>query len=153
MKKIAVFPGSFDPITKGHESIINRASLLFDHVIVAIGENSSKKTLFDINQRKQWIEDTFKNHSIISVECYKGLTVNFCKTKNANFIIRGLRNSLDFEYEQTIALMNKKLAPNIETVLLYTQPEFSMISSSTVRDIIKNNGNAEQFLPNAIKLD
>ena len=153
MKKIAVFPGTFDPITKGHESIINRATLIFDKVIIAIGENSNKKCLFDIEQRKNWITQTFANKANVEAKAYSGLTVDFCLEMNANYIVRGLRSTLDFEYEQTIAHMNKKLAPSIETILLFTEPQYSMISSSSVRDIIINKGNAEQFLPDAIKID
>ena len=152
MKKIAVFPGSFDPITKGHQAIVCRAAILFDEVIVAIGENSSKKHLFDIATRKKWITQTFESIANVKTESFSGLTIDFCKRKNAQFIVRGLRNTLDFEYEKTIALMNKKLAPNIETVLLYTDPELSMISSSTVREIFKHNGDPEQFLPENIKI-
>jgi pantetheine-phosphate adenylyltransferase len=153
MKKIAVFPGSFDPITKGHEAIINRATLIFDKVIIAIGENSTKKYLFNVEKRKNWITQTFANNANVETQVYSGLTVDFCIKTNAHYIIRGLRSTLDFEYEQTIALMNKKLAPSIETVLLFTDPQYSMISSTSVRDIINNKGNAEQFLPDAIKID
>lgn len=153
MKKTAVFPGSFDPITKGHEAIINRSTQIFDKVIIAIGENSKKKYLFDIEKRKNWIKQTFPENSKIDIKVYSGLTVDFCLNNKANFIVRGLRSSFDFEYEQAIALTNKKLAPSIETVMLFAEPKYSMVSSSIVRDIINNKGNAEQFLPDAIKID
>ena len=153
MKKTAVFPGTFDPITKGHEAIINRAILIFDKVIIAIGENSKKKQLFDIEQRKKWINQTFENNTNIETVVYTGLTVDFCLKINAKYIVRGVRSTLDFEYEKNIAHMNNKLAPSIETVLLFTEPQYSMISSSIVRDIILNKGDAEQFLPDAIKID
>ena len=153
MKKTAVFPGTFDPITKGHEAIINRAILIFDKVIIAVGENSKKKHLFDIEQRKKWINQTFENNTNIETVVYTGLTVDFCLKINAKYIVRGIRSTLDFEYEKNIAHMNKKLAPSIETVILFTEPQYSMISSSIVRDIILNKGDAEQFLPDAIKID
>ncbi len=152
MKRIAVFPGSFDPITKGHESIVRRASVLFDEIIVAIGKNIDKKYMFDLEQRKKWVTDTFSDLSIVKVAVYNGLTIDFCKERNAQFIIRGLRSSKDFNYEKSVALMNNSLSPNIETVLLFTDPKFSMISSTSVRDIIKNNGKADQFLPSAVKI-
>ncbi|MDG2370892.1 MAG: pantetheine-phosphate adenylyltransferase [Flavobacteriales bacterium] len=153
MKKTAVFPGSFDPITTGHEAIINRSTQLFDKVIIAIGENSTKKHMFDIEQRKRWIKQTFPENPNIEIQAYSGLTVDFCLKNKANFIVRGLRSSLDFEYEQAIALTNKELAPSIETVMLFTESKYSMVSSSIVRDIITNKGNAEQFLPKSIQID
>lgn len=152
MNRIAVFPGSFDPITKGHESIVRRSAILFDEIVVAIGENIDKQYMFSLEKRKHWLEETFSDLSNIKIADYKGLTVDFCKSINANFIIRGLRSTKDFNYEQSVALMNKALAPNIETILLFTDPIYSMISSTSVRDIIKNNGNVDQFLPSCVKI-
>ena len=152
MERIAVFPGSFDPITKGHESIVKRAIPLFDKIIIAIGTNSSKNSMFDLEQRKLWIKNTFKNNPTIEVTTYTGLTVDFCKAQNANFILRGVRSYSDFDYESGIAQMNKSLISNVETVFLLTEPEFSPISSTIVRDIIRNKGKVEQFLPNAVTL-
>jgi|TARA_B110000495_G_C22865344_1_gene504558 pantetheine-phosphate adenylyltransferase len=152
MERIAVFPGSFDPITKGHESIVKRAIPLFDKIIIAIGINSSKNSMFDLEQRKLWIKNTFKTNPTIEVVTYTGLTVDFCKAQNANFILRGLRSYSDFEYESGIAQMNKSLISNVETVFLLTEPECSHISSTIVRDIIRNKGKVEQFLPNAVTL-
>lgn len=152
MNRIAVFPGSFDPITKGHESIVRRSAILFDEIVVAIGENIDKKYMFSLEKRKHWLEETFSDLNNIKIADYKGLTVDFCKSINANFIIRGLRSTKDFNYEQSVALMNKALAPNIETILLFTDPIYSMISSTSVRDIIKNNGNVDQFLPSCVKI-
>ena len=152
MNRIAVFPGSFDPITKGHESIVRRSAILFDEIVVAIGENIDKQYMFSLEKRKHWLEETFSDLNNIKIADYKGLTVDFCKSINANFIIRGLRSTKDFNYEQSVALMNKTLAPNIETILLFTDPMYSMISSTSVRDIIKNNGNVDQFLPSCVKI-
>lgn len=152
MARIAIFPGSFDPITKGHESIIKRALPIFDKIIIAIGTNSNKKYMFDLEQRKAWIENTFSNASNIEVKTYSGLTVDFCKEQNANFILRGLRSYSDFDYEFGIAQMNKSLVSNIETIFLLTEPEYSAISSTIVRDILRNNGKVEQFLPGAVTL-
>ena len=152
MNRIAVFPGSFDPITKGHESIVRRSAILFDEIVVAIGENIDKQYMFSLEKRKHWLEETFSDLNNIKIADYKGLTVDFCKSINANFIIRGLRSTKDFNYEQSVALMNKALAPKIETILLFTDPMYSMISSSSVRDIIKNNGNVDQFLPSCVKI-
>ena len=152
MERIAVFPGSFDPITKGHESIVKRAIPLFDKIIIAIGINAGKNSMFDLEQRKLWIKSTFKNNPTIEVITYTGLTVDFCKAQNAYFILRGLRSYSDFEYESGIAQMNKSLISNVETVFLLTEPECSHISSTIVRDIIRNKGKVEQFLPNAVTL-
>ena len=152
MELIAIFPGSFDPITKGHESIVKRAIPLFDKIIIAIGINAGKNSMFDLERRKSWIKSTFKNNPTIEVTTYAGLTVDYCKAQNANFILRGLRSCSDFDYENSIAQMNKSLISNVETVFLLTEPEFSHISSTIVRDIIRNNGKVEQFLPNAVTL-
>ena len=152
MERIAVFPGSFDPITKGHESIVKRAIPLFDKIIIAIGINAGKNSMFDLEQRKLWIKSTFKNNPTIEVITYTGLTVDFCKAQNAYFILRGLRSYSDFDYEHGIAQMNKSLISSVETVFLIAEPEFSAISSTIVRDIIRNKGKVEQFLPNAVTL-
>ncbi|MCT4580927.1 MAG: pantetheine-phosphate adenylyltransferase [Flavobacteriales bacterium] len=150
--KIAVFPGSFDPITKGHESIVKRAAPLFDKIIVAIGVNSSKKGMFDHPTREQWIKETFADVPNVEVMTYSGLTVDFCIKQEANYILRGLRSNADFEYEFTIAQMNKLLKNNVETFFLLTEPEYSAISSTIVKDIYRNNGDVSQFVPAAIKL-
>ena len=152
MERIAVFPGSFDPITKGHESIVKRAIPLFDKIIIAIGINAGKNSMFALEQRKLWIKSTFKKNPTIDVTTYTGLTVDYCKAQNANFILRGLRSCSDFDYEHSIAQMNKSLISNVETIFLLTEPEFSHISSTIVRDIIRNNGKVEQFLPNTVTL-
>jgi len=146
-KRIAVFPGSFDPITIGHVDIIKRTIPLFDEIIIAIGVHIQKKYMFSLEQRKEWISKIFSDYSSVSVEDYTGLTVEFCKKMKANFIIRGLRNSVDFEYEKTIAQANNSLHSSLETILILTKPELSFVSSSIVREIIKNGGDADQFLP------
>lgn len=150
MSKIAVFPGSFDPITLGHEDIICRSIHLFDSIVVAIGTNSSKKNLYTAEERKAQIEKVFQNEPKISVMIYAGLTVNFCKSINAQFILRGIRTSMDFEYERNIGLMNLELAPEIETIFLMSSPRFSALSSSVVREIQKHNGDIRPFLPKAL---
>lgn len=152
MDKTAVFPGSFDPITVGHKSIIERACKVFDKVIVAIGENADKKSYFSIAQRIEWIEKTFAAEPKVEVAKYAGLTVDFCKQVNANFILRGLRTSADFEFERSIGQINKKLHPEIETVFLLTAPEHTAINSSIVRDILRHGGDASQFVPEEIEL-
>tara|TARA_X000000368_G_C22911902_1_gene658976 strand:+ start:116 stop:586 length:471 start_codon:yes stop_codon:yes gene_type:complete len=150
IQKIAVFPGSFDPITKGHVAIIKKALPLFDKIIIAIGTNSLKNYLFDLDQRKDHLKTVFKLESNIEIMTYKGLTVNFCKKHNANFIVRGLRDVKDFEYEKNIAIMNNKVNSDIETIFFMTAPEYSAINSCIVRDIINNGGDISQFLPNEI---
>jgi len=152
MKKIAIFPGSFDPITRGHESIILRAIPLFDEIIVAIGENAQKSSFFTMDKRLAWIQQVFAGNNKIKVEKYKGLTVDFCKKKKANYIIRGLRNSPDFEFECSIGQMNKILVPTIETVFLLTIPEYTALNSSIVRDIFRNGGDISAFVPKGIKI-
>jgi len=152
MERIAVFPGSFDPITKGHESIILRAIPLFDHIIIAIGENAEKKSFFPLQKRMEWIKAVFADEPAVSVQSYNGLTVDFCKKMNARFLLRGLRTSADFEFERSIGQINKKLYPEIETVFFLTDPEYSMLNSSIVRDILRNGGDASQFVPDELDL-
>lgn len=147
--KRAVFPGSFDPITLGHVDIIERAIPLFDEIIIAIGINADKKYMFDIEKRKQFIKETFNHEPKIKTETYTGLTVDYCKKINSKFILRGLRNPADFEFEKAIAQTNRKLS-EIETIFLLTSAETSFISSSIVRDIIRNNGNVSVLVPGAV---
>ena len=150
MKK-AVFPGSFDPLTLGHCDIINKSLDLFDEIIIAIGENSDKKNMFSMDDRKKFIHDEFKNQEKLKILTYDGLTVNFCKKIDANFIVRGLRNPADFEFEKTIAQTNKKLS-GIETVFFLTSPETAYISSSIVREIINNKGDYTKLVPSSVRL-
>ncbi|WP_431159133.1 pantetheine-phosphate adenylyltransferase [Winogradskyella poriferorum] len=147
----AIFPGSFDPITLGHYDIIKRGVKLFDEVIVAIGINAEKKYMFSLEQRKAFIEEAFKNEPKVKVTTYNGLTVDYCKQVDAEFILRGLRNPADFEFEKAIAHTNRKLS-KIETVFLLTAANTSYISSSIVRDVIKNNGDYSLLVPNSVKL-
>lgn len=151
-KRTAIFPGSFDPITKGHENILLRALPLFDEVIIAIGKNSSKQSYFTLEQREKWIQQVFANEPKVRVETYTGLTIDFCKKMNAQFILRGLRTSADFEFEKAIAQNNKIMAPELETVFILPVSELSAINSTIVRDIIRNGGNASPFVPNVIDL-
>lgn len=151
--KIALFPGSFDPITIGHENIIRRALPLFDKIIVGIGINTNKKYLFSLEQREKWIKQVFANEPKVEVKSYQGLTVDFCKKENADFIVRGLRNSADYSFESNIAQMNQYLHANIETIFFQTTPELSAINSTIVRDIIINKGNASKFVPVVISND
>ncbi|PKV52481.1 phosphopantetheine adenylyltransferase [Aquimarina sp. MAR_2010_214] len=147
----AVFPGSFDPITLGHYDIIERGLTLFDEVILAIGVNSEKKYMFSLEERKQFIEEAFKNEPKIKVMTYKGLTIDFCKQQNANFILRGLRNPGDFEFEKAIAHTNRKMS-DIETVFLLTSSGKSYISSSIVRDVIRNGGDVSGLVPDTVRV-
>lgn len=151
MKK-AVFPGSFDPITLGHYDIISRGLTLFDEIVLAIGVNADKKYMFSLEERKQFLEETFKNEPKISVKTYKGLTVEFCQEENAGFILRGLRNPADFEFEKAIAHTNRYLE-KIETVFLLTSSGKSYISSSIVRDVIRNGGDYSGLVPESVSLD
>ncbi|HLV24516.1 MAG TPA: pantetheine-phosphate adenylyltransferase [Moheibacter sp.] len=153
MERIAVFPGSFDPITLGHFDIIERAAPLFDKIIVAIGQNAQKNYMFSLEQRKNWLEESLKRFPNISVDVYEGLTVDYCKKVGAGFILRGLRNPADFEFEKAIAHTNHAIAQkNIETVFLLTSSGKSYISSSIVRDVIRNNGNYEILVPSEVRI-
>jgi pantetheine-phosphate adenylyltransferase len=153
MSKIAIFPGSFDPLTIGHESIVRRALPLFDKIIIAIGVNTTKATLFPLEKRKQWIEKVFSDEKKIQVKTYQGLTVDFCKKEKANYILRGIRTSADFEFERIIAQMNNAMAEDIETIFILSTPALSAITSTVVRDIIRNGGDASKFVPPAIRKD
>lgn len=146
----AIFPGSFDPITIGHQSIIERALTLFDEIVIAVGINATKKTLYSVEQRIEWIEKCFVNQPKIIVKSYSELTVDFCKKENAKFILRGLRTSADFEFERGIGQVNKILKPEIETIFMLTSAAHTPISSSIVRDVIKHNGDISKLVPEAI---
>lgn len=152
MTRIAVFAGSFDPITLGHFSIIEKAIPLFDKIYVAVGTNTSKSYLFDAEKRLELARQSFAGYDHVEIADFEGLTVDFCKKVNAKFLIRGLRNNIDFEYEKPIAEMNKKLLPDLETIFFITDAEISCISSSIVRELIRNDGNVERFLPPKVKL-
>ena len=151
MKK-AVFPGSFDPFTLGHLDILNRSLLLFDEIIVGVGKNINKKTMFSEKQRVSFIKECFKNESKIKVKSYEGLTIDFCKKTGANFIVRGIRNNGDFEFEKAIARTNRKLS-KIETIFLLTSAKTSFISSGIVRELIVNNGDYKLLVPKSVKID
>jgi pantetheine-phosphate adenylyltransferase len=153
MLKTALFPGSFDPITRGHQDIVLKGLSLFDKIIIAIGKNTKKPGLFSIEQRKLWIQETFNDDPHIEVLSYEGLTVNFCKEVGAKFILRGLRSPGDFEYEQHIAYANKALVPEIETVFLLSSAANNTVSSTIVREVIINRGNYQLFMPEGIAID
>ncbi|HRG18737.1 MAG TPA: pantetheine-phosphate adenylyltransferase [Flavobacterium lutivivi] len=149
MNRKAIFPGSFDPITLGHYDIIKRGVSLFDEVIVAIGINADKKYMFSLEQRKKFIEEAFKDEPKVKVITYQGLTIDLCKKENADFILRGLRNPADFEFEKAIAHTNRKLS-KIETVFLLTASKTSYISSSIVRDVLRNGGDISKLVPDSV---
>lgn len=149
--KRAIFPGSFDPITLGHYDIIKRAISLFDEVIVAIGINADKKYMFSLEQRLEFIKEAFKDEPKVKVETYEGLTVDFCQKIDVKFILRGLRNPADFEFEKAIAHTNRDLAP-IETVFLLTAASTSYISSSIVRDVLRHKGDYTKLVPDSVRV-
>ncbi len=151
-QKVGIFPGSFDPITKGHEYVIKKAANMVDQLFIGIGINSTKNYLFPIEKRRQWIEETFSKITNISVSTYEGLTINFANDVNAQYIFRGIRTGVDFEYEKPIAETNLILNPSINTIFLPTSKNFGMISSSIVREIIKNNGDIKKLVPECVKI-
>eukprot|EP00916_Digyalum_oweni_P017337 GHVL01028366.1.p2 GENE.GHVL01028366.1~~GHVL01028366.1.p2 ORF type:complete len:159 (-),score=20.91 GHVL01028366.1:917-1393(-) len=150
MRNIALFPGSFDPFTIGHENIVLSAIDLFDEIIIGIGTNTTKVYFYPINQRMEWIEELFAEHTKIKVVQFSGLSVDFSKKINANYILRGIRTAADFEYERAIAQVNKNMS-GIESVFLLTTPEHTPVASSIVKDIIKHGGDAEKFIPAKIR--
>ena len=150
--KICVFPGTFDPLTLGHQDIILRARPLFDKIIIGIGTNSSKKPMFSIEQRLEWINKVFENDEHVTAESYSGLTVDFCLQQKATFILRGIRYVADFEYERAIADMNAMLDDDIETIFLTSSSKFASFSSTLVRDVYKNGGDVSRFIPEAVGL-
>jgi pantetheine-phosphate adenylyltransferase len=152
MNKTALFPGSFDPFTVGHEALVRRAIMLFDKVIIAVGENTEKKNLFSIENRIKMISKVFDGESRVIVTRYRGLTVDFCRKSKASYILRGLRTAADFEYERAMGQMNRKMAPEIDTVFLLTSTEHTPVNSTIVRDIIVNGGDASPFVPSVIKI-
>lgn len=152
MAKIALFPGSFDPITLGHRDIIERALPLFDEILIAIGENNDKTYLFDLHQRIAWIEGVFAHEPKIRVVTYQGLTAAFAKENNIQFLLRGLRNPSDFEFEKSIAQANRQMESDLETVFLLTSARYSYISSSIVREVIRHGGDYKVFVPDSVRI-
>jgi pantetheine-phosphate adenylyltransferase len=150
MQRICLFPGTFDPVTLGHTDIINRALPLFDKIVVGIGINSSKSPMFSADQRMAWVNEIYKDEPKVESTVYEGLTVNFCESIGARFILRGIRYVSDFEYEKTIADANRTLDKKIETIFLTGEPKYTSVASTIVRDIIRNGGNASPFLPDAV---
>jgi pantetheine-phosphate adenylyltransferase len=151
-KRIALFPGSFDPITKGHEALVLRAIPLFDEVIVSVGVNAVKQCMFTLEQRLEFISATFKAYPSVKVTTYQGLTINYAAQIGANTILRGLRNSTDFDYEKSIAQMNKAINTHVDTIFLITDPELAAISSTILRELIKGGADVKPFLPLAVTL-
>ncbi|MEO6812397.1 MAG: pantetheine-phosphate adenylyltransferase [Ginsengibacter sp.] len=150
MKRICLFPGTFDPVTFGHTDIIDRALPLFDKLYVGLGRNSSKVPMFSEEQRLQWLNQIYKNEPRIGVLAYDGLTVDCCKEVGANFILRGIRYVNDFEYEKAIADMNRSLQNSVESVFLTCLPKYTSIASTLIRDVLRNGGDVSQFLPEVV---
>lgn len=153
MERIAIFPGSFDPFTIGHESIVNRALPLFDKIYIMIGYNANKRSFYPIEKRRRWINQVFENEPKIEVRIHEGLTVDFCREVGAKYILRGIRTSADFEYERAIAQVNKKMHPDIESVFLLTLPEHTPINSTIIRDIVSHDGDPSMFLPKSLDVN
>jgi len=153
MEKIAVFPGSFDPFTVGHENIVLRGLGLFDRIIVAIGIHSTKKPLLTLEARVKMINQIFKDNDRVSADCFEGLTVDYCKKIKATHMLRGIRTAADFEYERAISQINKLMLPSVESVFLLTTPEHTPVNSTIIREIIANHGDASQFLPKGVDIN
>lgn len=151
MSRITLFPGTFDPITLGHVDIVNRSLNLFDKIIIGIGTNANKVPMYSDEQRLQWISEIYKNDDRVEAAIYEGLTIDFCKQIDAKYILRGIRFVSDFEYEKTIADMNRSLDNSIETIFLTCLPQYSSVASTLVRDVIRNGGDAGMFLPEVVK--
>ena len=151
MQRICLFPGTFDPITLGHIDVIERAVNLFDKLVIGIGTNVTKQPMFTVEQRTGWIREIFRNDPRIEATGYEGLTVEYCKKIGAKYILRGIRYISDFEYEKAIADMNRMLVPDIETIFLTYSPLYSTISSTIVRDVIRNGGDASMFMPKEVR--
>ena len=149
--RIALFPGTFDPITLGHVDIVNRSLDLFDKIVIGIGTNVNKQPMYSEAQRIDWIREIYKQDARVEARVYEGLTVNFCKEIDAKYVIRGIRFVSDFEYEKTIADMNRSLDNSIETIFLTCLPQYSSVASTLVRDVIRNGGDAGMFLPDVVK--
>ena len=152
MQKVAVFPGSFDPFTVGHENIVLRGLSLFDKIIVAIGVHSTKQPLLNIEARVEMVNQVFKAYDQVSADSFEGLTVDYCRKVNATHMLRGIRTSADFEYERAIAQINKRMLPTVESIFLLTTPEHTPVNSTIIRDIIRNGGDASQFLPEGMDI-
>ncbi len=150
MQRIALFPGTFDPITIGHLDIIDRSLSLFDKLVIGIGRNANKEPMFSEEQRLKWIREIYKDNPQVNVVVYEGLTVKCCQQVGANYILRGIRYVNDFEYEKAIADMNRSLDTNIETVFLTCLPQYTSVASTLVRDVLRNGGDALQFLPEVV---
>ena len=148
--RIGLFPGTFDPITIGHQDIINRSLPLFDKLYIGIGRNVNKEPMFSVEQRLDWIRDIYKDNPKVEAVAFEGLTIRCCQQVGANFILRGIRYVNDFEYEKAIADMNRSLDGNIETVFLTCLPQYTSVASTLVRDVIKNGGDVSQFLPDVV---
>ena len=151
--RIALFPGTFDPFTNGHLDIVQKGLTLFDEVIVAVGENASKKTMFDLDTRMSWINACFKDEPRVKVKHYSGLTIHFCKEVKTNFILRGLRTIGDFEYEKQIAMVNADLAPAVQSVFVLSEQKYTAVSSTVIRDLILHGGNYQPYLPEGVIID
>ena len=148
--KIALFPGSFDPITIAHVDILKRALPLFDKIVVGIGLNSSKQNFLSAEKREEMVKTIFAGNDNVEVQLYEGLTVDFCRKINAKYMVRGIRSASDFEYERAIAQINQTMMPEVETILLLSKPEYSAISSTIVRDILRNKGDVSPFVPKEV---
>ncbi len=153
MEKIAIFPGSFDPFTTGHESVVRRGLSLFDKLIIAIGANSNKQGFLTADERIELVKSIFTDEPKIEVEAYSGLTVDFCKQKKAQYMLRGIRTAADFEYERAVAQMNKTMLPDVESVFLLTTAELTPVNSTIVRDILRHGGDITMFLPKGANIE